>query len=122
MSYLLTSPELTQDFNIWAYGDKDIVRGSGLFVNKAGVSCYHHFLLPNEVDKFVFAPGEYRIEIFVEVVNKASKKIFQHQLILNEQQSKDLENGKAIYYDWASNSQCYEGHSDIKQILQNKLQ
>ena len=57
--------EFSQNFNIWAYGDKDIVRGSGLFVNKAGVSCYHHFLLPNEVGKFIFAPGQYKIEIFV---------------------------------------------------------
>lgn len=114
--------KFTQDFNIWAYGDKEIVRGSGLFINKAGISSYHHFLLPNEVGKFDFKPGEYHLEIFVEVVNKSPKKIFEEQLILTEQQSNDLKDSKAIYYDWTSDSQSYVGHSDIKQVLQNRLQ
>lgn len=38
--------ETIQNFNIWAYGDNGIVRGSGLFTSKAGVNVYHHFLLP----------------------------------------------------------------------------
>ena len=38
--------ERIQNFNIWAYGDNGIVRGSGLFASKTGVSANHHFLLP----------------------------------------------------------------------------
>lgn len=113
-----------QSFNIWAYGNnnKDIVRGSGLFVNKAGSAFYHHFLLPNELDKFDFSFGDYRIEIFAEVMNKSPKKIFETSLNLTQLQSYDLNNGKAIYYDWISDSQSYIGHSDIKSILESKLQ
>jgi hypothetical protein len=111
----------SQYFNIWAYGDKDIVRGSGLFVNKSGFSSYHHFLLPNEAGKFNFSAGEYVIEIFVEVVNKNPKKLFESKLLLNEQQAEDLINHKAVYFDWVSKTQSYVGHSDIKQILHNRL-
>jgi hypothetical protein len=111
-----------QNFNIWAYGDDKIVRGSGLFISKTGHSSYHHFLLPNEIANFDFAPGEYKIEIFIEVVNRSPKKIFEERITLSEQQSKELRMGKAIYYDWAPDSQSYIGHSDIKQILLGTLQ
>ncbi|MCF0072313.1 hypothetical protein LZD49_17665 [Dyadobacter sp. CY261] len=34
----------SHDFNVWAYDDKGLVRGSGLYVGKNGTSNYHHFL------------------------------------------------------------------------------
>src|SRR5260221_7320406 len=57
--------ERIQNFNIWAYGDNGIVRGSGLFASKTGVSANHHFLLPPN-EQWIFAAGDYRLEIFVE--------------------------------------------------------
>lgn len=35
------------EFSFWGYGDKDLIRGSGLFVPETGVATNHHF---NPVD------------------------------------------------------------------------
>jgi len=68
--------EKSQDFNIWAYGDNGLVRGSGLFVSKTGVSIYHHFLLPKN-EKWEFIDGNYKIELFAETVAKKNRKFFE---------------------------------------------
>jgi len=44
--------ESVQTFNIWAYGDGPLARGSGLFVGESGVTCNHHFLLPKDGTDF----------------------------------------------------------------------
>jgi hypothetical protein len=83
----IQTTQVNQNFNIWAYGDKEILRGSGLLVNKTGISTYRHFLIPNEVDQFDFKAGKYKIEIFIEVVNNSPKKIFVEALFsLNNNQ------------------------------------
>ncbi len=117
----LSGNQQIQYFNIWAYGDKEIVRGSGLFINKTGFSSYHHFLLQNEQKGLNFSAGEYDIEIFVEVVNKSPKRLFITKLLLSEQQAEDLMNHKPVYFDWDSKTQSYIGHPDIKQVLQSRL-
>ena len=61
--------ETIQNFNVWAYGDNGLVRGSGLFVSKGGVSNYHHFLLPKN-EQWDFVAGEYKLEVIAETVNK----------------------------------------------------
>ncbi len=33
-------------FSVWAYGDKGVVRGSGIYVGEQGVEVYHHFIVP----------------------------------------------------------------------------
>jgi hypothetical protein len=38
--------ETRQNFNVWAYGDKNLNRGSGLFVPETGFPTNHYFLLP----------------------------------------------------------------------------
>src|SRR3989338_1272111 len=45
----LRREESTQTFNIWVYGqDGKLDRGSGVFIDRQGNTCYHHFLLPND--------------------------------------------------------------------------
>lgn len=103
--------ETTQNFNVWAYGDKGIVRGSGLFTGKTGVSVYHHFLLPKN-EQWNFGAGEYRLEVYAETVDNSTKKLFEQKLSLTPEQSNDIAQGKAIYFDWAPNTQQYISHSD----------
>src|SRR5690606_35917347 len=50
--------ETIQNFNVWVYDDRGLVRGSGLFVNKSGIACNHHFLLPKDMSNFLFLPGD----------------------------------------------------------------
>ena len=75
------------------------------------ISTYHHFLLPKN-EKWDFVAGDYRIEIFAETVNKSQKKIFEQKVTLTNEQSNDLRQGKAIYYDWAPNAEQYVSHAD----------
>lgn len=103
-----------KNFNIWAYGDNGLVRGSGLFVDKGGISSYHHFLLPKDKIKHRFEAGNYHLQVFVETVDKEPTMVFEEKLILTEQQSTALLQGDAVYYNWASNEQTYISHIDIK--------
>ena len=100
-----------QNFNVWAYDDKGIVRGSGLFASKTGVSLYHHFLLPKN-EQWFFVAGEYRLEVYADLVNRTTKKIFEQKLLLTDEQADDIKQGRAIYFDYAPNAGQYISHSD----------
>lgn len=59
------------EFSFWGYGDKDLVRGSGLFVPETGVATNHHF---NPVDPdvlFRFSPGSYTLELVAKLIGRA---------------------------------------------------
>jgi len=101
-----------QDFNIWAYGDNGIVRGSGLFVNKNGISSYHHFLLPKVRARYSSMQGDCLLQFFAETVNEKPQKIFETHLTITEQQLLDLEQGKELHFDWAPNTQNYFSYTN----------
>lgn len=103
----------TQNFNIWAYGDNGVVRGSGLFASKSGLSVYHHFLLPKN-EKWQFIAGEYKLEVFAESINGKIKKLFEQRLLLTEKQSYEIQCGKALYFDWIPNVKQYVSHTEKK--------
>ncbi|HTM98542.1 MAG TPA: hypothetical protein VL088_07365 [Pedobacter sp.] len=92
----------SQDFDTWAYGDKELMRGSGLFVSKVGISLNHHFLLP-KINNWKFSRGEYYIEVFAEIVGKSPKVIFEHTLFLAGDHAESLYQGNSIYYEWQHN-------------------
>ena len=107
----ICSVETIQNFNVWAYGDNGIVRGSGLFASKIGVSVYHHFLLPKN-EEWNFVSGEYILEVYAETVDNSTTKLFEQKLSLTEEQSNDIKKGKAVFFDWAPNTGQYISHSD----------
>ncbi|MEI9909749.1 MAG: hypothetical protein WDO71_08785 [Bacteroidota bacterium] len=88
---------LIRSFNVWAYGDKGLVRGSGLRVDKNGVSNYHHFLLPKNESDYQFSKGDYVVQIFVETINGKPINIFEQILSVPDIEQKDK---TAIYFDW----------------------
>ena len=56
-------------FDFWGYGETDkLLLGSGLFVSQSGVTYNHHFVLRRDGQKFLFLDGDYRLEIFAELV------------------------------------------------------
>lgn len=56
-----------EEFSFWGYGDKDLVRGSGLFVPENGIATNHHFN-PLDTNKlFLFSKGTYSLELVAKV-------------------------------------------------------
>ncbi|WP_295120845.1 hypothetical protein [uncultured Chitinophaga sp.] len=107
--------ESQQNFNVWVYGNNnsDLVRGSGLFINKTGISFNHHFLLPKDGIHYNFLSGEYRLEVFVETTKNMPIKIFDQLLSIDKYQADSMNDQKCgVYFDWAPNSQTYYSHID----------
>ena len=105
--------ESIQNFNIWVYDNNGLVRGSGLFVNKSGFACNHHFLQPKDGLNYNFLAGEYLLQVYVESVNDNPKMIFEQRLTLTKNQENEMKS-KMVgpYFDWAPNSQNYFSHID----------
>ncbi|WP_300600948.1 hypothetical protein [Niabella sp.] len=100
------TPQTGYDFNIWAYGDSGLVRGSGLFVSKTGVSIYHHFLLSKNEQLRLIA-GNYKLEVYAENSRNVVIKLFEQELTITNEQATALGNEKAVYFNWASNKGQY---------------
>lgn len=107
--------ETIQNFNLWVYDDQKLARGSGLYVDKSGIVCSHHFLLPNDDHNYVFLSGDYVLQLFVETVDKKPRKIFEQKLTVAKEQYDEMQaNRWGIYFDWAPNTQSYISHIDKK--------
>ena len=114
--------ESVQDFNVWVYDDKGLVRGSGLYINKSGIACNHHFLLPKDGNRYSFLSGDYLLQVYVETVDKKSRKIFEQKLHLTKDQQDEMLIKKAgTYFDWAPNTQSYFSHIDSNPNKDNEL-
>jgi|SRR6185503_10433461 len=100
-----------QHFNVWVYGDGTLARGSGLYVDKSGITSSHHFLLPKNGAIFDFLPGDYNIQVFVEIVNKKPYKIFEQTLTITAlQYAEVIDSRSGLYYDWAPDGESYHPH------------
>jgi hypothetical protein len=114
--------ESVQNFNVWVYDDKGLVRGSGLFINKSGIASNHHFLLPKDGSNFSFLAGEYLLEVYVEVVNESPRKVFEQRLQLTKPQEIEMQSKSAgVFFDWAPNTQDYFSHISIKPQKDDQL-
>jgi hypothetical protein len=119
----LSRGETSQNFNIWVYGDQhNLARGSGLFISKDGLAANHHFLLPNDSLSFAFQPGDYRLEVYAELVNSKPRKIHTQNLTVSEAQAEALLTQEAgVYFDWAPNIQSYQSHIDKRPAKSSDL-
>ncbi len=103
-----------QIFSTWAYdGDKGLVRGSGIYVGKEGVSCNHQFLLSSNFGEFKFSPGEYELQVFASLVgSKRSLRLAKINIKLNEKNAALLEAREAgVCFDWEPSAKCYVSES-----------
>lgn len=58
------------EFSFWGHGDKDLVRGSGLFVPETGVATNHHFNPVDAEHLFFFSEGTYSLELVAKLVGR----------------------------------------------------
>jgi hypothetical protein len=108
--------ETQQNFNIWVYGEKDLARGSGLFIGQEGMATNHHFLLPTDISNFDFSSGDYRLEVFGKTVECDRVHLLSsiEVSISSEEASKLREPGHGIYFDWGPDAGRYQTKIDGK--------
>jgi hypothetical protein len=110
----LSNENTLKNFEVWAYIDSQLVRGSGLYIDKKGINTYHHFLL-NKNDNYTLISGSYTLDIFAEVVNDATKKIHSEKIVLSEENIKALNTRDSLYFDWSPSEQKYIQHTKFEQ-------
>ncbi|MBS1504350.1 MAG: hypothetical protein JST32_19975 [Bacteroidetes bacterium] len=114
--------ESIQNFNVWVYDDNGLVRGSGLFIDKSGIACNHHFLLPKDGNNYLFLAGDYVLQVYIETVHKSPQKIFEQALHLTKHQQDEMSSKKSgVYFDWAPNTQNYFSHVDANPSKDREL-
>jgi hypothetical protein len=116
MYVTLRRGETRQTFNIWVYGDKDLSRGSGLFVGDTGVTANHHFLLPAQETGFRFRAGDYDLEVRARRVGDSdSHTLAKVSLPLSAAEEEHISKGSGgVYFDWGPESGRYHSHLDTK--------
>jgi hypothetical protein len=58
------------EFSFWGYGDKDLSRGSGLFIPETGIATNHHFNPLDGQTLFRFSCGSYTLELVAKLVGR----------------------------------------------------
>jgi hypothetical protein len=108
--------ETTQTFSVWVYGDKELTRGSGLFVGETGFATNHHFLLPGDGTDFRFLAGSYQVDVYATLVGQSRPhKLCTVQLPVPAEVASALATPTAgAYFDWGPESNSYSIH--IKKV------
>jgi hypothetical protein len=104
--------ETVQTFNVWVLGERDLARGSGLYVGQDGITCNHHFLLPPDGTEFVFRDGEYAIEVFATLFRRRNPiKLHESKLMLRDADANSMSGGRGgCFFDWSPESERYHTH------------
>jgi hypothetical protein len=112
MYVALSRNESRQNFNVWVYGEKSLVRGSGLFVGETGVEANHHFLTPRDDNSFRFTAGHYTLEVFARLLGDSSNmRLFSQSLDISQEIAAALSEPDAgLYFDWGPDSSRYLPH------------
>jgi hypothetical protein len=115
MYVVLTRGDKQQPFNIWVYGHKENVRGSGVFVGNTGVEANHHFLPPDDAG-FAFEKGHYRVDVYAHLLGSRHRHLlFSCQLMLTSEQEQLIKRENAgLYFDWLADEDRYAPHIDIR--------
>lgn len=102
--------ETQQNFNIWVYGEKDLVRGSGLFIGQEGVATNHHFLTPTDVNNFDLFAGEYHLDVFGKTVAQDRPHLLTSiELRIDTGEAEQLKKADhGIYFDWGPDAGRYQ--------------
>ena len=108
--------ETSQNFNIWVYGDKQLIRGSGLFVSESGVAANHHFLLPPDGTAFQFLSGKYTLDVFISLVGEHTSRLLHSvQLEVSAEHASSLSQSDfGLYFDWGPDAEKYHAHIRTK--------
>jgi len=97
------------EFSFWGYGDKDLVRGSGLFIPESGVATNHHFNPINRDPIFLFSSGTYAIELVAKLLGRPSLvSLCTVRLELPDSPfGSTIQREVAVYFNWSAEHQHY---------------
>lgn len=104
--------ESAQTFNIWVLGERDLSRGSGIYVSESGITSNHHFLLPADGTRFDFMPGDYTIQVFGKIISGQrilKLKELSVALTLDDVEAIRRDRG-GVFFDWSPEHQRYYSH------------
>ena len=112
----VTRNETSQNFNVWVYGDRELVRGSGLFVGEQGVSTNHHFLTTKNGHSFKFGAGNFHISLQAKTTDDPNpREIWSQSLSITDENWSEINSHKCgIYFDWGPESAEYIPYVDSK--------
>jgi hypothetical protein len=112
----LAHREARQNFHIWVYGDERLVRGSGLHINDTGLATNHHFLIPEGESEFHFREGDYRLDVFAEILGDQNPtQLLSQTLKVSAGEAVDLGTGNCgLYFDWGPQANECHRHIDRK--------
>ena len=113
MHVSLSRSESRQNFNIWVYGEnKQLVRGSGLFIGETGIAVNHHFLTPGDAPSFSWVAGAYQLNVYAKLLGDADHiLLFAQQLEITIDAAALLSDaGAGLYFDWGPDSLRYIPH------------
>jgi len=99
------------EFSFWGYGDKDLVRGSGLFVPETGVATNHHFNPLDPESMFLFSGGTYSLELVAKLVGqKRLRTLWKVSLeIPGGVYDQTVAREKAVFFSWSAEQSRYVG-------------
>ena len=98
-----------EEFSFWGYGDKDLVRGSGMFVPENGVVTNHHFNPLHTASLFRFYQGTYKLELVAKLVGR--KKLVPLWAIAVDVPSGTFDTAiardTAVFFNWSPEQKQY---------------
>lgn len=97
------------EFSFWGHGDKDLIRGSGLFIPESGVVTNHHFNPTDSQKAFVFAEGDYSIELIAHVFGRKRPVVLWRGVLQLPKSpfGTTIARDAAVYFNWSPHRRQY---------------
>lgn len=97
------------EFSFWGHGDKELIRGSGLFVPETGIATNHHFNPLDADTLFMFSGGIYSVELVAKLVGrKRLVSLWTIKLeIPAEAYAASIAKETAVFYSWSPEQSRY---------------
>lgn len=97
------------EFSFWGYSDKELVRGSGLFVPENGVATNHHFNPINTDELFLFSEGTYSLELVAKVAGcDRLSSLWTVSVDMPDGAFCDnIARATAVFFSWSPEQKCY---------------
>jgi hypothetical protein len=103
--------ERSSEFSFWGHGDKELVRGSGLFVPETGVVSNHHFNPIDSDQLFRFSGGSYSLELVAKLVGQETLvSLWRGKLEIPAGTfDSTIARERAVFFSWSPERRQYIG-------------
>ncbi|HWK03799.1 MAG TPA: hypothetical protein VNS58_09210 [Puia sp.] len=113
----LQREETIQTFPICYIGEHEWVRAGPAYIGDQDKQQYYHFLLPDEGSNYSFKEGKYLLEVFVQIKNKSTRRIFKQHFSLSPEIARQMNRKKGdIVFRWLPGSKEYVSNIDSSQV------